>query len=80
MSSTRQNYKRIKILQNFCDNRNFNKEFPMEFLTFQASQQIKSGDDIPFTINTIKHILGKIGNQYSVNKKTDNLPKDLRSP
>ena len=40
------NYKRIDSLQKFHDNRNNNSTFPTRTLSFQASQQIKVGNDI----------------------------------
>ena len=68
MSSTRQNCKRMEIPQKFHDHRN-NNTLPTGTLSFQASQQIKSGNDISFSINTIKCFLGKLCEKYSLKKK-----------
>ena len=43
-------------------------------------QQIKSNNDISLSINTIKCFLRDIGEKYSLTKKTDNSPEDLKSP
>ena len=78
-SSTQQNYKRIDNPQKFHDNRNNNSTFPAGTLPFQASQQITSGDEISFSIHTIKCFLWKRGEKYSLKKKPDNWTKDLKS-
>ena len=44
---------------------------PMEALSFQASQPIRSGKDILVSIDTIKCFLGKIGERDSFKKKPD---------
>ena len=42
-------------------------------ISFQASQQIKVGDDISLSVNKIKHFLSKIGEKYSLQKKSNTL-------
>ena len=76
MSSTRQIYKRVNNLHKFHDNRSNDNMFHTGTLSFQASQQIKSADDISFSINTTKHFLCKIAKIYSLKKKIDDPPED----
>ena len=52
---------KIDNLLKFYDNRNDNSTFSTGTLSLQASQQIKSGDDISFSINSIKCFLRKVG-------------------
>ena len=53
--------------------------FPSGTLSFQASQEIRSGKDISLNINTTKFFLGKIGEQYNLKMKTHNTPEDSKS-
>ena len=50
----------------------------MSIESFHASQQIRSGDDISFTMNTFKCFLGKIGEKYTLKEKTDNTSEDSK--
>ena len=50
-----QDYKETNNPQNPHDYRSKNSTFPTETLSFQDLQQIKSSDDMLFSINTIKH-------------------------
>ena len=52
----------------------------MGTLSFQASHKIESNDDISLSINSIKCFLGKMDEKYSLKKKPDKPPKDLKSP
>ena len=58
---------------NYTDKFHNNKSnmFPMGTLSFQASQPIRSGNDMLVSIDTIKCFLGKIGERYSFKKKPD---------
>ena len=48
----------------------------MGIISLQASKQVKPGDGISLPINTIKHLLSKIGEQYTLQKKL-NTPSDI---
>ena len=54
------------------DNKNNSSMFLVGTLSFQASQQISSGDDISVIIDTIKCFIGKIGEKYSFKKTSYN--------
>ena len=59
-SYMQQNCNRNDNSHKFHDNRKTKSMLPMGALSFQASQQIKSGDDISLSINPIKCFPGKI--------------------
>ena len=46
--------------------------FPTGTLSFQESQQIWPCDDMPVSIDTIKHLIGKLGEMYSFKNKSNN--------
>ena len=54
--------------------------FPTGTLSFQVSQQIRSGDDLSVSINTSKQFLRKIGEKYGFSKKSSNQLESPKSP
>ena len=55
-------YLQDKITKELITHNGNNKStFPTGALSFQASQQIKSSDDISFGVKTVIHFLGKRG-------------------
>ena len=46
---------------------------------FKLHRQSKSEEDISFSIDTIKHFFGKIGQKFTLEKKTDNPAELLKS-
>ena len=57
-----QNYKKIN---------NSHKFLPTGTIYFQASQQIKPGDDILLSVSKMKHFLSTIGEKYTLQKKSN---------
>ena len=53
--------KELVIHKKLCDNRNNKGTFHTGTLSFQTLQQIQSGYDTSFSINTVKCFLGKLG-------------------
>ena len=53
--------------------------FPTGALSFQVSQQIKSGDDLSVSINTIKHFLRK-GRENIASRRNYFIHESLMSP
>ena len=68
-----QNYKGIDNSHKFHQNNHNSCQFPTGTMSFQVSQQIKPGDDISFSVNTIKHFRSRIGEKYALQKKTNTL-------
>ena len=58
-SSTWQNYQGSNYTQIFHDSKDNSNMFPTGTLAFQAMQQIKSGENLSVSINTIKCFLRK---------------------
>ena len=51
----------------------------MGILSFQESQQIKPGDDISLEVSTIKHFLARLGEKYTLQKKSNLSPNASNS-
>ena len=62
-------YKKVNNPQMFCQKNHNSDHFHTGTISFQASQQIREGDDVLLSVNTIKHFLGKIGEKYTLQKK-----------
>ena len=45
--------------------------FPTGTLLFQASQPIRSGKDVPVSMNAMKHFLDQLGEKYSLQKNPE---------
>ena len=64
-----------KLQQNYHDN----GLFPTGTVSFQATKQVKQSDDISSTVKMMKHFLGKLGENYTLQKKSNtpfNIPKE----
>ena len=73
-----QNYQKIDNPQKSRQNYHKNDQFPTATILYQASKQVKPGDDISLTINMIKHLFSKINKKYTLLKKSNtlsNIPK-----
>ena len=55
----------------FCNTKTSNHIFQPGTLSFQTSQPIMSGEDVPVSMVTMKHFLGKLGGKYSFQKKPE---------
>ena len=51
----------------------------MGTLSFQASQPMRSSKDMSLSIDTIKYLLGKIGEQYSFKKELESQHENTTS-
>ena len=61
-----QNYKKIDYPHKFWQNYHNNSQFPTCTISFQASKQVKLGDDILSTVNMIKCFISKIGDKFTL--------------
>ena len=50
-----------------------NGMFPTGTISFQASKQVKPGDDISSTVKMLKCFLSKLGNHYTLQVKSNTL-------
>ena len=55
----------------FCNSKTSNHMSQAGALSLQASQPIWSGKDVPVCMDTIKYILSKLGEMYSLQKKPE---------
>ena len=62
---TRKTNNSHKFHQNNCNS----STFTAGTLSFQASHQIKPGNDISLSVNTVKHFLSRKGEKYTLQKK-----------
>ena len=66
-----QNYKKINNSFKLHQNNHNNSEFPTGNLSFQASQKIGPDDEIALSVSTIKHFYGRVGEKYTLQKKSN---------
>ena len=66
-----QNCKKIDNSHKSQQNDHNNGQFPTSTISFKASKQVKPCDDISPTVNTIQHLLGKIGEKYTLQMKSN---------
>ena len=64
-----------KFFENNCNS----SHFSTGTLSFHASQQIKPGDDISLSVDPIKHFLGKSGERYTLQNKSNASPNSPKS-
>ena len=63
-------YKKTNNSHKFHQNNCNSGQFPAGNLSFQASQQIKPGDHISLSVSIMKHFTGRIGEKYTLQKKS----------
>ena len=67
-----QKYKIINNPYKLCQNKYTNGQFPTGAISFQASQQIKAGDDISIECQHNKvFFFGKMGEKYTLQRKSN---------
>ena len=70
-----QNHKRINNPHKFCKISHNSGQFNIDTISFQASQQVKAGNEILLIGNTTKVFLSKTGEKYTLQKKS-NIPSN----
>ena len=53
---------------NFWQNYHNSGQFPTSSISVLASMLVKPGDDFSLIVNLIKHLFGKIGERYTLQK------------
>ena len=72
------NYKKTDHSHKLWQNYHNGGQFPTATISFQVSMQVKPGDDISSTVNMIKFFFSKIGEKYSLQKKSLIVLQDLQ--
>ena len=68
-----QNYKKFDNSGISQHNHYINGQFPTGAISYQVSRQVKPGDDISLLVNIIKCFLIRIGEKYTLQKKSNTL-------
>ena len=69
-----QNFKKFNNSCKFQQKNHRRGQFPTGTKSFQASQQIKAGDDISLSVNTVKHFVSKIDERFTFSKNETPCP------